>query len=167
MNQQIDDAEIKRIFNMLQNEYDRQHEKVKEFFETCEQHRKSIWDSIIQFNSILIGVFSVMISINENINKIYFMIFYPAAFLSIILISINLFTIKRQAESNRRIALDALLKMSPTERIEDLIKKGIKPDYVRINYKAIPRSVGVLGNISLFMTVLTFAYFVILIYCSV
>ncbi len=64
MHKSISENNVKRLFDSYQKEWTRQNDEVKKFFESHKANRKSLWDIIIQFNSILIGAFSIIIAFN-------------------------------------------------------------------------------------------------------
>ncbi|MCK5146919.1 hypothetical protein KAR48_09190 [bacterium] len=113
-----------------------------------ESYRSSFWTSIVNVNAILIGAFSVIVSINPNISKIHFAIFYIISFIPIGSICLSLYLKTDQSKNNMLKKIRAALGIiKPKESIPDGEKKYLNK----------------LQTISIVFTILTAIYFIILI----
>lgn len=103
--------------------------QVDEYFNHYLELRYSVWNIIIQFNAILIGAFSVVITINKNLDNIHYFAFYVIAFVPIILTAWNYIELRKNIHMALQISVNKMKLSLPELKVVEYILEKNDPNY--------------------------------------
>lgn len=155
-------------------EFTKAIQNVKESTDSFINIRYTIWSNIIQFNAIIIGAFSMIISINKNINIFYYFLFYIISFLPILLIMINFYILKNSMYNMLESSVNQMkLKIPEFQRINYILEKN-DPNYTKNQTQDKDKKqkpslikVSTIEKIAVAFSLITFIYFILAIYINI